>query len=192
MLISAPTCIGISQTADLIVAVSLGPKWHEAAPFLQLLALAVLTVPYYQTLYSFGLAVDRPVVLFKLNVIDLGLRILFISAGLYFFSVIGVMVARGLISVVMFAFYLLYARGLAGVTLSAQLANLWKVAVASVAMAAAVLVLRHALAPLELNAFVELFSTAALGAVVYVSALYGCGVRLIIGRGRFELTDGWW
>lgn len=192
MLISAPACIGISGTADLIVAVLLGPKWHDAAPLLQLLALTVLTIPYFQTLSSFSLAVDRPIVLFKLNTIDLGLRIPFITIGLYFFSVVGVIVARGLISAVMFAFYLLYARQLAGVSVFAQLKNIWKVALAAAVLAASVFLLRHVLAPLEFNVVIELTITAAVGAAVYVGTLFGCGVRLLVAPGRLELTDRWW
>lgn len=192
MLISAPACIGISLTADLAVALLLGPQWLDAAPFLQWLALAVLTIPYFQTLYSISAAINRPAVVFELNMIDLGLRVLFISAGLYLLSVTGVLIARGLISLVMFAFYLAYARRLVGVGLAAQLKNLWKVAAASAAMAAAVLAARHAMAPLGLNVIVELAFSVAVGAAVYLGTLYGCGTRLIVGPGRLELIDRWW
>ncbi|MGO4669262.1 lipopolysaccharide biosynthesis protein [Bosea sp. 2RAB26] len=192
MLLSAPACIGISCTADLIVAILLGPKWHDAALFLQLLALTVLTVPYFQTLYSLSLAIDRPIVLFKLNSIDLGLRIPLITIGLYLFSAVGVIIARGLLAAIMFVFYVLYARQLAGASVFAQLKNIWKVALAAAVMAASVLLLRHVLAPLELKAIIELVITAAVGAAFYVGTLLGCGVRLLVAPGRLELQDRWW
>lgn len=192
MLLAAPACIGISCTADLIVAILLGPKWYAAAPFLQLLALTVLTVPYFQTLYSLSLAVDRPIVLFKLNTIDLSLRIPLITIGLYLYSVIGIIIARGMISAIMFVFYVLYARQLAGASAFVQLKNIWKVALATAVMAASVFLLRHVLAPLELNAIIELATTATVGAAFYVGTLLGCGVRLLVAPGRLELQDRWW
>jgi lipopolysaccharide exporter len=191
MLISAPACIGISLTADIIVALLLGPKWHETAMLLQLLALSVVTIPYFQTLYSFSLAIDAPSTILKLNLIDLALRIILISLGFYFFSVFGAALARVVLSVAMFACYLLYVRNLAAVSVSSQLKNIWKIAVASAALALAVLLLRQTLAPLHLNGFVELAIAVTMGAAVYVGALLACGVRLIVGPGRLEVTDRW-
>jgi len=172
--------------------VLLGPKWHDAADFMQLLALTVLAVPYFQTLHSFSVAIDQPSVLLKLNMIELLLRVPLIVAGLYFFSVFGVLVARCVVTAAMFGCYLLWARKLTGIGPAAQLSNLWKVAVASAAMTACVLVLRHILAPLELSAFVELIATVSAGATTYFIALYGCGVRLVLGQGRLQLADQWW
>lgn len=191
MLISLPACLGISLTADLIVALLLGPKWTEAVPLLQLLALSIIPIPYFQTLYSLSVALDRPIVLFKLNLIDFGFRVLLVSAGLYLFSVTGVAIARGLISAIMFIFYLDYSRRLAAIGIKAQLRNIWKVAAAALAMTAAVLALRHELAPLALNVLFEFGATATVGAAIYGGALMACGVRVIVGRGRLELVDRW-
>jgi lipopolysaccharide exporter len=191
MLISIPACLGISLTADLIVALLLGPKWTEAAPLLQLLALSIMPIPYFQTLYSLSLAVDRPIILFKLNLIDFGLRVLLVSAGFYLFSVIGVAIARGLISAIMFIFYLDYARRLAAIGIEAQLRNIWKVVAAALVMTAAVLALRHELAPLALSVLLELAVTATVGAAIYGGVLLACGVHVIVGRERLELVDRW-
>ena len=192
MLISVPVCVGISLTADLAVALVLGPKWQEAGPFLRVLALSLIAIPYFQTMYSFALAVDRPSMLFKLNLIDLSWRVSLISAGFVLLSVEGVLVARILIALIMFAFYLVYARELTAVSVKAQLRNIWKIAVAALAMAGSVLVLRHILAPIELNMTIELVLVACTGAIVYFGALLACGTRLTIGRGRLELNDRWW
>ncbi|MGI6244716.1 MAG: lipopolysaccharide biosynthesis protein [Pseudochelatococcus sp.] len=192
MLISAPVCIGISVTADLAIEILLGANWLEASKILQLLAIAVLPVPYFQALYSFSLALNRPAVILQMNAIDFGLRLLLISAGVYFFSIDGVLWARLVIAAAMFIVYLLYARLLSGIGVVTQLVNMWKVALAVLLMAEAALALRGFLAPLGLGALVELAVTAAAGAAVYVCVLLACGVRVMRGEGRFALHDRWW
>jgi PST family polysaccharide transporter len=191
MLISVPACLGISLTADLVVNLLLGSKWQDAAPLLSLLALSVIPIPYFQTLYSLSVAVDRPAILLRLNLIDLGLRVFLVSIGLYFFSVIGASGGRVLVSAAMFAFYLIQIRQLIQVSLSAQLQNLWKVAAAAAVMMFCVLLLRRELAGLGLNGFSEFFLVVTTGAAAYLGALGAFGLRLIMGGGRLELADRW-
>lgn len=191
MLIAVPASLGIALTADLVVALLLGPKWTEAAPLLQLLALAVMPIPYFQTLYSLSLAIDRPYIIFRMNLCDLSLRLILISAAFHSFGVLGVGYGRVLLSGLMFVVYLFQLRALVGIGLMAQLANIWKVAVAAAVMAGGVLALRHHLAPLGLPGFVEIAVVAAAGAGLYVTTLLGLGMRLLLGGGRLELADRW-
>ncbi|QCK87830.1 lipopolysaccharide biosynthesis protein [Phreatobacter aquaticus] len=191
MLISAPICIGLALTGDLVIVLLLGAKWQETGEFLRLLALSVVTIPYFQALYSFALAIDRPVAIFRINLFDLAIRVVFVSLGLYLFSVTGTIIARLLTSVAMFGCYMIFARMLAGVGLRAQIKNIWKIGVASAAMAGCVMLLRAAVAPVMLPVIVELVLLAAYGAAVYAATLYGCGVRLIIGSRRLEWVDRW-
>ncbi|WP_045835667.1 lipopolysaccharide biosynthesis protein [Hyphomicrobium sp. 99] len=189
MLISAPICMGISQTADLSVALLLGPQWHDAAPLLQILAPTFLAIPYNQTLSAFSLAVNKPVIVFYVNVIDIVARIILIPLGLYLYSVHGVTAARGLIAAIMFVVYLIYSRRVSGISVADQLKNLWKIAVALAAMAATVFIFRGSVGPLHLNIFVELVSTALIGASVYIGVLYACGLRLAAGKNHLQLVD---
>ncbi|OWV98636.1 exopolysaccharide biosynthesis protein [Rhizobium sp. R72] len=189
MVISVPACVGISLTSDLATDLLLGQKWKEAAPLLSVLALSVAPIPYFQTLYSVSLALDRPNIIFRLNATDLLLRVVLLSAGLYFGSVIGVSFARVVLSFLMFAFYLNEVRKLLDLGIGEQLHNLWKVGVAAGVMAISVLFLREALAPHQLNHIVELALVAAAGAAAYGAALLILGIRLIAGRGRLELID---
>ena len=189
MLISLPICVGISLTADLLTEILLGAKWQGAAPALSILALSVITTPYFQTLYSVGLAVNRPNILFKLNAIDLMLRIILISTGILLYSYIGASVARVLLSVIMFGFYVLEARRLLSLNIGVQLKNLWKVGAANGCMAVIVLALRYQLVGYPLNHTVELVMVSAAGAVAYTLSLLVLGMRLSVGRGRFEIID---
>ncbi len=192
MLISVPATVGIALTADLLVALLLGPKWNDAIPFLMWLPLAVLPIPYFQTLSNFSVAINRPIEIFKLNTIDFGLRLALVSMGLYFYAVDGVVGARILISLLMFFVYLSYARRLVGLSISKQLRNLWKSFAAAVLMAVVVLALRTGLIHKELGVVSELIIISGIGAIVYCSTLYLCGLRLNIGRNRLELMDVWW
>ncbi|KQV70334.1 lipopolysaccharide biosynthesis protein [Rhizobium sp. Root1220] len=189
MLISVPACVGISLISDLATDLLLGAKWHDAAPILRLVALSVIPIPYFQTLYSVSLALDRPSIIFRLNAIDLCFRIVLVSIGFYLLSVIGVSIARIVLSSIMFLFYLAEARRLLQLAISAQLRNLWKIAFAAAAMASWVWFLRGELADRDLNHVVELIFVAATGAAVYLGMLLLLGMRLIAGGGRLELVD---
>lgn len=189
LLVSAPVCVGLSVTADLVVDLVLGDKWLTAAPFLRMLALAVLPVPYYQVLYAFSLALDRPSVLFRISLIECAIRLVLIPAGFWLMAIEGVLIARLLIGAAMFAVYLAYARHLGGIGIRAQLANLWRVAAAAAAMAAAVLLLRAGLRPLHPGTAAELAASALAGAAVYGLALRGLGIP-ISPRNGFGLRGG--
>jgi O-antigen/teichoic acid export membrane protein len=179
MLLAVPACVGMSLTSDLIIHVLLGgAKWNEAAIYLQWLALATVLSAYYNPLYSLALAIDRPSVTFRLNVIELFFRIVLISLGLYFYSLMGAVAARGAVSIIMFVAVLATARKLTGINMAVEVRNLWKVAASCAVMALLVLLLRHQLDGRNINAVIELVITAAFGAAVYIGTLFALGVRL--------------
>ncbi len=181
MLISVPACLGISLTADLVTDILLGPQWKDAAPLLSVLALSIAPVPYFQTLYSASLALDRPIVIFRLNVTDLCLRIALLSTGFYLGSVYGVSIARVVVSLILFSFYLIYAKRLLSLGITDQLKNIWKVLVAGMVMVACVLLLRSQLTGVMARyEVVEMGLVAATGAVVYGLTLVVLGEKLKI------------
>ena len=179
MLLAAPACLGMSLTSDLIIFVVLGgSKWQEAAIYLQWLSLVTLLTAYYNPLYTLAIAIDRPRVIFRLNAIELCFRIVLISLGFYFYNLMGVIAARGAMSIIMFFVVLATARKLTGLSIAVQVGNLWKVAVSCLVMALLVLLLRHELAQGGFNSIMELGLTSAFGAAVYAGALFALGVRL--------------
>jgi PST family polysaccharide transporter len=189
MLISVPASLGVALTADLLTSLLLGPKWVEAAPYLSLLSVSMLAVPYYQTLNSLSLALDRPDILFRLNLIEFVLRITVITAGFYFFAIEGVVYARLAIAAVMGVIYLVQVRGLLGLGLRRQAGNLWKVVVAGAVMVVAVHWLRMQLSASTVPEVVQMASIAAFGAASYGATLVALGLRFKLGGGRFELFD---
>lgn len=191
MLISVPACLGISLTADLVTELLLGSKWIGAAPFLSILALSVIPIPYFQALYSVSLALNRPRILFRLNVVDLCFRIVLIGIGFYLFSASGVSAARVVLSLVMGAFYLSAVRSLLDLDLRTQLLNLWKIAVAALVMVIWVFLLQAEMADWPLNDVAKLALIGTTGAAAYVAILLLLGIRLEAGQGRLGLSDRW-
>jgi O-antigen/teichoic acid export membrane protein len=176
MILAAPMCIGMSLTSDMIVDVLLSPKWEEAAIYLQWVALTITLNAYFQPLYSLALAVNRPSIVFRLNLIELCFRIVLVPCGLYLYSILGVIAARGAISLLMFAATVLSLKSLAGLSIATQIRNLWQIGVACCAMALSVLLLRRYLDALP-NVPGELACTAAFGALAYVGTLFALGMR---------------
>jgi O-antigen/teichoic acid export membrane protein len=178
MLLAAPTCIGMSLTSDLVVDVLLGAKWHEAAVYLQWLALWIVLIAFYQPVQSLALATNRTNVIFRLSLVELCSRVILVSLGIYFYSLMGVVVARGVMSLIWFILSLLSAQYLVGTKVFSELGNLWQVAAACAVMALSVLALRHGLSGTHLNEVFQLILTAAFGSLVYAGSLLMFGVRL--------------
>jgi PST family polysaccharide transporter len=177
MMLAVPVCVGISLTSDLIVKLLLGTKWTEAGGYLQWLALATLLSAYFQPLYSLALAVNRPKVIFQLTATELCLRIVLISSGLAYFSLMGAIAARGLISLIMFALTLLNASRMAGIELRKEIASLARVGAACAAMAIPVMFFRHETAG-HISTVLELVLSSAIGSLSYAAVLTWFGIRI--------------
>jgi PST family polysaccharide transporter len=113
-----------------------------------------------------------------LSFVELLLRVVLVSLGIYFYSLMGVIAARGTMSVIMFILSLLTAQYMVGTRVMSELANLWKVAAACAAMALLVLTLRYEISGTHLNAALELIFASAFGGMVYIGTLFGLGIRL--------------
>lgn len=192
MLASMPCSLGIALTADLIVEVLLGPKWHGADWLLSLLSLSVMATPYFQTLYSLSLALGRPEVIFRLNLCDLAIRVVVVAIGFLQWGAVGMAAGRLVAAAIMAVLYLRQLPSLLSIGLADQLLNLWKIAAAAAVMALGVLGLRAGLAGWQPPAIVELTLVAMAGALLYGVVLLACGLWLAIGAGRLELIDRWW
>jgi O-antigen/teichoic acid export membrane protein len=178
MMLAAPACVGMSLTSDLIFDVLFGPKWAAAAIYLQWMALATVLGAFYQPLHSLALATNRTNVVFRLVLIELSCKIVLMSLGLYFYSVMGVIAARGIVSVILFILSLRAAQQLVGAHAAAEVAHLWKVGASCALMAVLVMMLRHELAEQNINPVLEFVATSAFGAVAYVGTLFMLGVRI--------------
>jgi O-antigen/teichoic acid export membrane protein len=177
MLLVAPTCIGMSLTSDMIIAVLLGPQWSAAEAYFHWLVLWTVLSGFYMPLHSLALSMNRAKAIFRLSIIDLCSRIILLPLGFYLDGLIGVVAARGAVAVIMFASSLVTARLLAGLSISAEAANLWKVIAACGVMALSVLLIRHELVGVETNVIIQLGLTVAIGIVAYFASLFVLGLR---------------
>lgn len=177
MMTVLPICVGMSLTADLAVSVLLGPQWSQTAVYLRWLALATALSAYIQPLASLALALNRPKVIFQINLIDLVMRSALIAAGLYWFSLMGAVVARGIASVIMFIVMLVVAKEVAGIRILRELGNLWRPTLACAVMAIVVHLLRVKVDLALSNPVLELGLIGAVGAVTYAAALLAAGFR---------------
>lgn len=178
MLLAAPACIGMSLTSDLIAAVLLGPQWGDAGTYLRWLALSTVLTAFYQPLHSLALATNQTNLVFRLTLVELCSKVILMSLGLYFFSLLGVVVARGMVSLIVFILSLLAARRLVGTKAASELANLWQVAAGCTVMTILVIGLRHTLAEAHIPSLLEMGAVSLLGAGAYFASLYTLGVRL--------------
>lgn len=178
MMIAAPASVGIALTADLIVALALGPAWSEAGRHLALLALSVLLTAYYQPTYSLCLALDRPRNLFVANLIDLGIRLVTVPVGYAVAGIDGVIYARVLSSTVLFAISMAFVRAMIDLPVRAQVKNLWQVVASCLIMAVGVVTLRQFHVEQSWAVIVQLASAASAGAMLYFACLYAFGIRV--------------
>src|SRR5207245_845848 len=100
------------------------------------------------------------------------------SLGFYLYSVIGVVAARGIVSLILFVLSLVAARHLIGTNAAWEAANLWRVAAACAIMTILALWLRHGLVAMHLAAPLELAMISIFGSAVYVGSLLALGMRL--------------
>ena len=165
MFIAAPIGLGIALTADLVVNIVLGPKWLGTTEFLRWLSLSVILTAYFQPLYSLALALNRPIVIFQINVVDLAFKVLLVTAGYVIAGLEGVLVARVASSIILFAASVYYVRRLLEISVVAQLTNVSRIGFSCLLMLVGVLAARAALQSVGIPALNDLLLTSAFGAL---------------------------
>lgn len=178
LMLAAPACIGMSLTSDLIFDVLFGEKWKGADVYLRWLSLTTIFYVYFQPVYALALSKNNTKAIFKVTLIEFLSKLILIPILLFYFSTDGVVAARVVVSVIVYVVSSLVAHELSGVSIIAEMKNVWKTAVACAVMICSVVFLRQYLSELHLISFLELIVTAASGATVYVGALLALGVRL--------------
>ncbi len=181
MLISVPICLMFLTASDWIVHILIGPAWTDASLYLSLLGLTILPAPYYQVVYSLALAEDRTRVIFILSAVSLMAQIILIPLGILLWSIMGVILAKGIAALILFAGSALFAKKLIGVSVSTQALNLWKVALAGTVMVSAILLICPFLIDREWNVLVEMALLLVTGGGSYGLVLLATGGMPKIG-----------
>jgi O-antigen/teichoic acid export membrane protein len=124
--IGLPIMIGMSLMAEPIIRLVLGGQWIDAAWILRLLALAVVPSLFVAPLAPLSMALAKTNILFRLSLIEFGLKMPIILIGVYYYGLAGLLAVRLTISVLMAGFSMLTVRELIGLPLRVQVFGPWR------------------------------------------------------------------
>jgi O-antigen/teichoic acid export membrane protein len=169
-----PVMAGLSALAGPSIQLVLGERWLAAAPVLHWLALAVIPAMFVTPLGPLAMALDRTNIFLRQTLIEFCLKIPALIVGASLFGIAGVVAARLLLSVIMAAVAIGFARTLTGLSVSRQILGCWRVFASGAAMYAVLRIGSGALpdaAPIWMRA-VDLCGLGLLGLLAYAVLLF--------------------
>lgn len=174
-LVAYPAFLGAAAVSPDLMSVVVGDQWLPAVPVLAILTLrgitSTITLPGTSLLYALG----RPDMLLKVSFVNLVFNIVAFAAFAHFGVVAAATVEVARLFVCHWPLIGVGISRLTGVTLAQQVRLVLPSLVASIAMAAVVVVWREGVD--TLTPIMGLVSGVALGVVVYVAA------SLVLNRG---------
>lgn len=165
-----PLGFGLALVAEPLVALALGSQWLPVAAVIQVLApagaLATMTMPVHAVVLALGR--PRPLVMRDFALMLLGIPAVILGA--LAFGLMGAVYARMLAGIVQIFMNLQILKHVLGIPVTTQLANSWRSAAATVAMAAAVLATGPLTgAPGHAGLVLELVLATVLGGSTYLA-----------------------
>jgi O-antigen/teichoic acid export membrane protein len=133
---------------------------------------------YYQPVYSLCIAIDQPNLLLKINILETVTKLPLLTVAFYTGGLLLMLYARVLAAALHFLISAIYARRVIGASITAQMRNLWQVALSCIAMALSVLLLENLLQRVAVGSIGQLAAMSGCGAVVYAASMHLCGFRL--------------
>ncbi|GGD95815.1 lipopolysaccharide biosynthesis protein [Aureimonas endophytica] len=172
-LVTTPIFICLAFLAKPIVHIAVGTKWLEAAPILYWIALAQLISLPTVALYPLAMTLDRMRLVTFRMLVEFCMMVPAVAVLAYSFGVAGAIGARFLAVSASLVFCLTAVRGMIGLSIAGQLANLRRPYLAAVPMAAALWFFERALSPDSslLDAVLHLLGGGLIGGVTYLAAL---------------------
>ena len=174
--IGLPLGVGLALVAEPFVYVTLGPKWGVAVTVIQFVApvLGLQVVFGPQNALAFALGATRT--LFVRSLVMLVIRVPIVLAGLYFYGLPGLLVARTLSGGLMVSIVNMYMiRSLIGVSPMEQIGVTWRSLASGLGMIGVVLALRATLPHFTSipTALETLVLEVGAGGLVYVVLHFG-------------------
>lgn len=167
-----PLCVGLCIAAEPLVVGVLGAQWRETVPPLQLLSLAALVQSISTLAGALYLSQGRPDLHLRVTALQRIATMVSILAAVRW-GVRGVAAAQVVAAVVSAVPVLLFAGRLVGIRMGTLLRQVWRVFLASLTMAGAILAARAWVGPP--HAGLELLAVE----VVAGSAAYWAALRLL-------------
>lgn len=172
MVVTLPVMAGLAVTSDLVVLILFGREWLPSAPILAVLALAGVFLPLQMINVQLLLALDRPELFWRIEVIKKSIGIAMILAGSAF-GLTGLAWSQVAFSLFAHFFSGYFSGRFAGYGAFRQLTDLLPLALLSGAMIGALLFLRPLLHGAPLLLLIEM---AAIGIAIFV--VFGFLLRL--------------
>ncbi|MDZ4790480.1 MAG: lipopolysaccharide biosynthesis protein [Hyphomicrobiales bacterium] len=163
MMVGAPALIGMAVLSEEIVRLILGPKWSEAALMLALLAVSGVAPLLAAPFGSLAIRLGRFQYGTLQTLLEFVVKIPAMVIGVYFFGVMGALIARIICGLGVAFTSMVLVRRLIGLPLTDQLIAPWRPAVASIAMAACLLPVLPLLTTLSNSLTLALGVTIAVG-----------------------------
>jgi PST family polysaccharide transporter len=185
MMLTMPALVALAVGAPQVMDVLFDERWREAAPYLQWISVSLLLTAFPATFQALAFTTNKLHLVFRLNMLELVLRLVLMPLALIYGGVLGMIAARGVISVITFLACALMVRRMMGVSVAEQMSNLWQSALGCILLAAVMIGAGNLIAPLGLHSFVELATIGALGCLAYLLAMMMFGVpilRLVLRR----------
>lgn len=167
--VSAPIMVGVALTADLSVGLLLGPRWHDTALLLTILAPPAIAQTLGYLSRALLLGRGRSDLQFGLALLNAALTLAGVLSGAPF-GIVGIAVGVAVAVVLGNLAYIIAAMREAYVSFQALALALAPTLAAVTIMGCGVVGLR-ALLPAALSAWVSMVLAAGVGTTLYVSAL---------------------
>jgi O-antigen/teichoic acid export membrane protein len=169
-LVGAPAGVGIALVADLAVPVFLGNQWLDAIPLMQVLAVSGAFRVLYSMSGNVFLVVGRPFLIAVLAAVTVAMTIPGLYVGIRALGLLGATYAVFAITLVSLAINAVLVMGTLRLSVGQLAAGLWRPALAVLAMAAVLMLLRAGLdAPASLGGqVVHLVLFMLVGGAAYI------------------------
>ena len=182
--IGLPMLVGLSLTAEPLVALVLGGKWNEASGLIQWLALEGVPSLFIMPAWPLAMATGQVRLLFQRNLVELAVKVPLLVAAATLFGIPGVVASRLAMAVIIAAVSMHLTRQLIGLSIASQVAAHWRALLSCLVMTAAVLAAR-ALVPIPSGSPApHLLVDIGVGIASYAGTMVLLGFRPghIIGR----------
>lgn len=178
VIVLLPFGFGLAATADYIVPLVLGPNWTSVVTVIYWLAPVVSLQVLYLPMLSLAMAVGQPKVLVLREAVNFGMRVPLTLGGAWYFGLLGAVIARSLGGLVIIWMTLVIARRFIQITVTRQIANIWRSLISVAVMVGGVELLKHSLvlAPDTLMQIAQLGLLVATGALLYAGTHLGLWV----------------
>jgi len=171
-----PLGVGLALVAEPFVYLSLGPHWLVAITVIRFLAPIFGFQMVFGPVYALAFALGATKALFHRSVIIMVVRVPMIFAGLYFYGLYGLLVARVASGVLESAVNMYMVNSLIGISPWEQLRVTWRSLLSGIGMTAVVVAVGWMLpASHEFG-----MSALSLASMVLSGAIVYCGLHLIL------------